>query len=50
MAELKQKIASGTKQIDRVKVTDSELIFTSLQKKNAQFMSLRNEDMALPFP
>ncbi|MEG4091845.1 hypothetical protein [Microcoleus sp. Pol12B4] len=49
LAELKQKIASGTKQIAQGKVTDGELFFTSLHKKIAQFMSLRNEDTALPF-
>ncbi|MBD1826064.1 hypothetical protein NDI47_03995 [Microcoleus vaginatus GB1-A2] len=33
LAELKQKIASGTEQIAQVKVTDGELIFTRLQEK-----------------
>ncbi|MEG3904015.1 hypothetical protein QUB19_15725 [Microcoleus sp. B4-C5] len=33
LAELKQKIASGTEQIAQGKVTDGELIFTRLQGK-----------------
>ena len=33
LAELKQKIASGTEQIAQRKVTDGELIFTRLQEK-----------------
>ena len=33
LAELKQKIASGTEQIAQGKITDGELIFTRLQEK-----------------
>lgn len=33
LAELKQKIASGTQQFSQGKVTDGELIFTRLQEK-----------------
>ena len=33
LAELKQKISSGTEQIAQEKVTDGELIFTRLQEK-----------------
>ena len=33
LAELRQKIASGTEQIAQGKVTDGELIFTKLQEK-----------------
>jgi antitoxin ParD1/3/4 len=33
LAELRQKIASGSEQIDRGQVTDGEVVFTRLQEK-----------------
>lgn len=34
LGELRQKIASGTEQIDRGKVTDGEVVFARLLEKN----------------